>query len=158
MNAIVTDALAADLITLERVVDAPTGPLGYGTDLSCVSDITEALDEVDAGSTLGIAQAVLRRLSTPRGGLVDDPDYGLDVRGMLNRATDAAAIRDLQGQVRNEVSKDDRVDAVDAVVSVTFAPTTLRVALTITPADVELDPFTMTVAVTSTAVLLEALS
>ncbi len=31
-----------------------------------------------------IAEAILRRLLTPRGGLAYDPDFGLDVRGWLN--------------------------------------------------------------------------
>lgn len=54
----------------------------YGTDLSCVVDLDAGLAEV-TGNTL-LAQALARRLITPRGGLLDDPNYGYDLTQFLN--------------------------------------------------------------------------
>jgi hypothetical protein len=152
---IVTDAIAADIATLTRLVAVPTGALGYGTDLSCVSDISETLVEVDAFSSLGIAQALLRRLGTPRGRLADDLSYGLDLRGYCNRAVPASELRDLAGQVRGECAKDDRV--YDATVTVTSPDTSsLTVSIVVQPADPDLEPFSLTLAVESGQILLEA--
>lgn len=157
MSEIVLAAIAADIATLTREVETPTGELGYGVDLSCSSDITELADEVDAFSVTGIIQATVRRLTTPRGSLPDDPDYGLDVRGYLNRGTSTTDLLSMAGEIRNEVTKDDRV----ARASITVASPSLdrlSISVLVTPADPALGPFTLTLAVTSGAVLLEAMA
>ncbi len=157
MNVIVAEAIAAEIATLQRLVTPPSPPLGYGTDLSCTNDITETLDEVDENSPLGIAQAAIRRLTTPRGGLADDPDYGLDVRGYANRATPATELRVLAGQIRNELGKDDRI--ADAKVTVSFAGNSeLRIAILITPEDPALTDFSFTISVTDGNALLETIT
>lgn len=154
MSAIVLDAIAADIATLVSLVPTPVEPFGFGTDLSCVSDISETLDEVDPFSALGIAQAVARRLCTARGTLPDDEEYGLDVRGYLNRGVPTIELRDFAGQIRLEVLKDDRVE--DAQVEVTSPESTsLTVSIHLTPYDYSVQPFSLTLAVTSSAVLLE---
>lgn len=157
MSGIVLSAIAAETALLERVVQVPTGAIGYGTDLSCVEDISVTLDEVDPTSTRAIREALLRRLTTPRGGLQDDPDYGFDVRGLCNRGLTQSQMVDLSTQVRNEVTKDDRVDS--ATVTVTApSPRALRIGVVITPVDQTIGIFTLTFAVTDGAVLAEALT
>ena len=156
MSTLVLDAIAADIATLERVVPVPSEPLGYGVDLRSVTDITETLEEVDPFSTLGIAEACARRLGTPRGALADDQDYGIDLRGYCNRATTAAELLELPGQIRNELTKDDRVDSV--VATVVLSGAVLLVTLRITPADPNLQAFALTLAVSSGEVLIEALT
>lgn len=157
MSALVLDAIDRQIAELERVTTAPTGPLGYGRDLSCVDDITPELAEVDPRSTRGIGEAAIRRLMTPRGGLPDDPDYGLDLRALLNRGVADREAREIAGRIRLEVAKDDRID--DLAVAVTMpAPSTLRIEARITPADPDLTPFSLVLAVTSAGVLLEALA
>lgn len=153
---IVQDEIAAQIAELEQLVAPPTAPFGYGIDLDCVDDITEHLDEVDSLSALGIAQAIVRRLSTPRGALADDPAYGFDLRSFCNRGTPSADLPQLAGLVRNEVTEDDRV--ADAEVEVVYAGEQLRVEVTLTPEDPNLAEFALTLAVTSGAVLIEALS
>lgn len=157
MSAIVLSAIAAETALLERLVQVPTEALGYGVDLSCVSDISVTLDEVDPTSTQAIREALLRRLTTPRGGLQDDPDYGFDVRGLCNRGLTQSQLVDLSTQVRNEVTKDDRVDSATVTVT-TPSPNALRLAVVITPVDPSIGIFTLTFAVTDGEVLAEALT
>lgn len=157
MNALIQASIAEQTATLARVVDVPAPPLGYGVDLSCVTDLAEDLAEVDPTSNHAIAEALIRRLITPRGALPDDPDYGFDLRGLLNRGVTVAELRAVTGQARNEVRKDDRV--LDAKVSAAFTlqNSTLNVSIEVTPADVDDDTFTFTFALTDTTVAIEVI-
>jgi len=153
---LVTDAIDEQLAELQRLVPTPSAPLGYGVDLSCVLDITPDLAEVDAFTPHGIGEALLRRLQTPRGGLPDDPDYGYDLRGIWNRGIPVSELEQISGQVRNEVRQDDRV--YDATVSAQLeGQSRLLVMLRIVPADQTLGTFSLTLAVTSAQVLIEAI-
>lgn len=132
--------------------------LGYGTDLRCSSDLTEQMEEIeDPFSTLALAEAIVRRLDCPRGQLVDDPDYGLDLRSMCNRGMTADALRALGGQVRAELLKDDRIDLLGVTVRPSSTGKELRVELAVTPVDAHIGGFALTLAVTSAEVLLEEL-
>jgi hypothetical protein len=158
-NAIVDAAIAAGFATLERVTTTPTAPFGYGRDISCDSDIHPETD-VDPFSPLAIAQALLRRHDTPRGRLPDDPAYGLDLRGELNRGTDPRTFESLSRRSSAECRKDDRVVAARVDVSSdTPNGSALRVKFTITPADPRTGgPFRFTLAVTSAATILSELA
>lgn len=157
MSKIVLDAIAADTATLTRLVPSPLEPFGYGTDLSCVEDVTEDLAEVDPFTVRAIGEALARRLTTPRGSLPDDPDYGLDVRGYCNRGVPITELQDLSGQIRGEVTKDDRVE--DAAVTVTIpARNQLHISVTVTPVDPSLGPFSLTFAVVNGQLTLESLA
>lgn len=142
---VVDDVIAAEIAKLQKIVPTPVEPFGYGTDLSCVTDLTETMDEVDPSSVIGIGQAQLRRLTTPRGTLSDDRAYGLDVGGYLNRGTSAADISSAQGEIRQECLKDDRIS--DAVVTVVFANSGLSVSIVNTPVSPGLKAFTLTFAI-----------
>lgn len=155
----VAGSIAAQISGLAKIVDTPTGALGYGTDLACVTDITETCDEVDPMSRRAVAQAAIRALITPRGGLIDAPDYGFDVRAYCNRATTAAELRAVADQAAAALRKDDRID--DAAVTATYddRERTLRVTVMLTCADPELGAFTLTFAVTDDgAALLESIA
>lgn len=153
--SIVRDTLAAELAKLEPVTSTPFAPFGYGSDLSCTSDLTETMDEVDGFSTLALGQAIVRRLDCPRGALPDDPDYGIDLRAYCNRGTTADEVRALAGQIRTEVEKDDRIDSLAVTVTPAADGSSLSVSLVVTPIAAELGGFTLTLAVTSAEVLLE---
>ena len=156
MNAIVSAALARELATLTRVASAAAGALGYGVDLHCVSDVRADLAEVDPTTAQGVVEACIRRLTCPRGGNPDDPDYGLDLRAYCNRGVTALDLRMLGGAIRSELRKDDRV--LDADVSVTTeAQSRLRVTVTLDVVDPALEEFSFTFAVTDAAALLETL-
>jgi hypothetical protein len=145
--------MTAELLPVE---DAPTAPLGFGRDLSCVSDVTPDFAEVGPTTALGIAQAAVRRLTTPRGQLIDDENYGLDVRAFANRGMTELELRDLSGQVRVELAKDDRVESADA--QVLQERSSLSISVQLTPVDPNTRAFSFTIAVTSTQVLLETIS
>lgn len=152
MNETMRVALEAGMAALPRVVDAPTGELGYGTDISCRGDLDPGVD-VTGIELLG--QALARRLDTPRGGLVDDPDYGYDLRSELNKGTTKRDVDAVAGRIVAELTKDDRVSSVRATVTPAPDGSSMRVAIRVVPWG-ELGPFDMVLSVTSAAVLLEA--
>ena len=154
----VRSVIAAELALLTRVVDVPTGPLGYGTDISCTDDLDARMDEVDPMSVEGLAEALVRRLDCPRGQLPDDADYGEDVRGHLNRPMTDDEIRSLAGRIHNELMKDDRVESVAVVVTPSSTGSSLSIAIAVVPVDARLGNFRLVVAVTDAGVLLEEMS
>jgi hypothetical protein len=155
-NSIVRDAIAAGIAATVRVVDAPVLPLGYGSDLSCADDFAESMDEVDGNSLLALAQALFHRLDCPRGRLPDDDDYGLDLRAMVNTGMTARQVRELGGAIRSELAKDDRVADNVATVTPNATGSELTIDLAVTPVDISLGPFSMTLSVTSAEILLLA--
>jgi hypothetical protein len=157
MSQIVLDAIAAEIALLERQVTTPQSPSEYGTDLSCVSDLTETLDEVDASSPFCIVQALCRRYQTPRGLLPDDADYGLDLVSWLHRGILARDLREIEGALEAEALKDDRVDEISVSAVYAYATKTLTASLRILPKD-SIDAFSATLAATSAGVILEAIS
>lgn len=156
MNAFLRAAIDSGLATIERVVDSPTGDLGYGTDIAWTLDMLEPMDDVDPTSTDAIAQAVVRRLDCPRGRLADDPDYGIDLVGRLNRGVTPAETNTLAGAIRNEIEKDDRILSATVVVVPTLS--TLSVRIRIVPARADRGPFSLTFAVTTASLLLQEIS
>jgi len=160
---VLRDALAAGLATLQRIVATPTGPLGYGTDLSCASDIDPQLIETDPNSVIGIGESTFRRWDCSRGALPPDGkdarEYGRDIRGMLNRGTTDADLNATTSALGVEASKDDRI----ASITVRATPLgdskkpTIEIAAMITPADPTLAPFQLVLAVDSSDVVIKAI-
>jgi hypothetical protein len=105
------------LATLQRTVPIPVAPFGYGTDLATPLVDSSGVLDIDFTQTdpsnaqQAIGQALLRRLVTPRGALITDPNYGFDVAGMCNRALTVDELRRLQRDVELECKKDDRVES-----------------------------------------------
>lgn len=117
----------------------------YGTDLWCVSDLTSDMSEV-SGRTL-LAQALARRLQTPRGGLIDDPDYGFDVTAYIDDDLTDREIARIRTGISAECVKDERVSSV--TVTTTFAKSTLVIAIDV----VDLQgPFRLVLAATSVTI------
>lgn len=90
-----------------------------GVDLYCISDLDPAGRTVSGSEAL--AQALARRLSTPRGALAaigDDPGYGTDLRDYVGADTGAGAEAEIEAAVRVECLKDERVRDVDVTVSI----------------------------------------
>jgi phage baseplate assembly protein W len=136
-----------------RVVDAPTGNLGFGSDLACQDDLDPQFLELDGNDNRVIAEAMFRRLTTPRGTLADDPNYGLDVRAYLHRPGTASLLTEMQGAIRSEVEKDDRVEEGSTTVTVTQQDVkTITVFVSFVTAS---GPFSLTLAVTDSATLLK---
>ena len=158
MNETVKAALEAELATIKQVVDHAQEPFGYGTDIWCETDLHPRMLEVDGFATLALAQALVRRLDCPRGQLLDDPDYGLDIRGMLNRGLTAAELRAMPGQIRSELEKDDRVDQVVVTLSPSSTGSSLLIKVAVSAVDSRLGDFALTLNASSAEVLLEELA
>ena len=128
----------------------------YGSDLSCVDDLDASMVELDgvADGPLVVAQAVYRRITTPRGMVIDAPDYGVDVAALLHRGLTRAELLGVAGTVRKEILKDDRVAAVDVVPSHSSSDPA-AVDLVIRGTLVDGETFTLTGAVTNGALLLQ---
>jgi hypothetical protein len=101
--------------------------MDLGSDFAGILDIDATLTWVSGWRNLG--NALARRLTTPNGGLFYDPDYGFDLRSLLN-----AAVRDttwIEARIVKEVLKDKRVQRATA--SIVFDGDTLTVHIGITP-------------------------
>jgi hypothetical protein len=114
----------------------------FGTDLSCVSDLTPNMAEVSGNTVL--AQAIARRLITPRGRLIDDPNYGYDLSAFLNADLGPGDVGKITANVYAECLKDERV--LDAQVSVSLALNVLTVTVTLSTAN---GPFTLVLSISS---------
>ncbi|WP_437606249.1 hypothetical protein WMF20_35355 [Sorangium sp. So ce834] len=140
MAAVVADAGAAA---------APAAAVaGFGVDLDCADDLRE--DMRLASPTLTLAQAAYRRLTTPRGAVLDAPDYGLDVRQFFSRGMTAAEVAAIPGQVRSELTKEERLEDVEVRARMLDGATLELVVRCRTAAG----PFEMTMNVTAAAAVL----
>jgi hypothetical protein len=97
--------------------------IDYGSDFGGVMDLSPSLGLVSG--RLALAQAIARRLTTPRGSLFYDPDYGYDLRQHLNAPAPRLGV--VEAQTSTEVLKDERV--LDVEVDVTFTEGLLSVTL-----------------------------
>lgn len=97
----------------------------YGHDISCTSDLHPG--RVASGATL-LAEAAFRRLITPRGRLIDDPEYGFDVRGLMSAGLTEADLALLPSRVVAELHKDQRISSVSCVATVSDNTLRLEIA------------------------------
>lgn len=96
-----------------------------GQDLSMPSYI--------ASGNQAVAEAILRRWTTTRGQLIDDPDYGENVYDFVSDDLSTTDIANAQQKLAAEAQKDERV--LKAVVQVTLTIAgTLTIAAVITTA------------------------
>jgi len=98
-----------------------------GDDLTAVPDL-----ELMIHSGLpNLAEAITRRLTTPRGGLFYDPDYGMDLRRYLNEAATEEVQFEIARLAEEQAEEDPRVARATAQVSFEPATRTLTVHLTL---------------------------
>lgn len=136
--------------------------MSYGSDLYMFDQLRTG--RVATGTTL-LAQAIYRRLTTPRGSLDDGDEgvvYGLDLAEFIGRQATPDAIANTGPALEAEILKDDRVASVTAVVSAVTGTDGLvetTVVLTVVPFDETADgPFDMTLAVSDVNVSLLGVS
>jgi len=101
--------------------------IDYGTDIACAGDVDPNFSLV-SGPAL-VAQDMLHRFTTARGSLEWAPDDGLDLVAMVNDGIDDQRVFELQQQLADEASKDERVTQATADVSWGDATETLTVKL-----------------------------
>lgn len=120
-----------------------------GTDFHCVDDIDANLSSVKS-DRFCLAENIARRISTARGALFYDLNYGTDIRSRINAAQ---RVEITASQIEAEALKDERVQ--DAAASVVFGEVgtsnegTLTVSLTITASD---GPFVLVLSVSNLTV------
>lgn len=114
----------------------------YGSDISTFPDLDPSFGLLTGPRV--VAEAVARRLMTPRGGLFYDPQYGFDLRALLNDATPDARLAAIASQVEDEALKDERVQAVQAFVTRNGQAGTLVVRIVLTLASGTF-PLTLTI-------------
>jgi phage baseplate assembly protein W len=123
-------------------VFTPTDPLG--SDVSCFPDL-EGTGSLISGK-LVLAQALARRLTTARGSLFYDKNYGTDLRMYLNEGLTNEAIWRVKASVESECLKDERVARASADVSFSLETETLHVLIEI---DTNGGPFALTLSITA---------
>ncbi len=133
--------------------------IGFGTDTSC----TDQLDttRMVSGPEL-VAQALYRRLITPRGSLTFSEahlTYGFDVTQFIGVVGYPTAEQALPAQIENELMQDDRVDSVSCSASLVRVGVTyeLRIVCSVTLADQGGD-FDLTMTASTARLTLESIS
>jgi phage baseplate assembly protein W len=124
-----------------------------GTDIGCYPDL-DSSGALVSGRTM-LAQALARRLTTPRGGLFYDTNYGTDLRLYLNEGMTNEAQSRIKAAVESECLKDERVSACSAEVSFSLQTQLLKVSISV---DTKAGPFSLTLAVSSLTVDLLAVT
>ena len=74
-----------------------------------------------------VASAIACRLTCPRGGLIDDEEYGYDIRELVNQPLTATFARDAAQDIEAQCSLDERVS--DAVVELSEEDGVLTVSV-----------------------------
>lgn len=121
----------------------------FGSAWSCVSDMT--IPAIVVSGNRVVAEAIARRLQTPRGGLLDDPTYGFDVTDFVNDDLTAGDFARLNAGIQAECLKDQRVLTTD--VSTSLVVGVLIVTIVVGTAA---GPFTLVLAISDvTATLLQ---
>jgi hypothetical protein len=119
----------------------------FGTDLSALPDLDPTFTTRSGSSVL--AEAVARRLQTPRGGLFYAPEYGLDVREALNEAWDPRALERWRAAIERECEADERVERASASLAFDPRQQTLRLSIQI---DAAHGQFQLVLAITALSV------
>lgn len=153
MLVIIADAIALESAALEQLV-TPAAVRGWGSDLKCVDDIDARGTELDPDSYAVLGQDAYHAVTTARGSLPDDPDFGIDLRSLIHKATSTAEVMALEGAIRAELLKDDRI--ADATAAITASGETYNIDIRITPTDPQLNAFSMLMTIQDGAAMLQA--
>lgn len=100
----------------------------YGTDFDCVSDLTDTLGTVSGRTLLG--QALARRITTARGTLFSDPNYGIDIREALSDGFTPRQLAQLAPRIDAELAKDERVLSTSTTCALAGGVLTVSIVVT----------------------------
>lgn len=117
-----------------------------GTDLSCVDDCTAEMSEVTG--RICLAQAIARRYLTPRGRLIDDPNYGYDLTQYINDDLGPSDLGKIKAGSEAEALKDERVEECNVSIAVSVGGVMMLTAI-LTDGN---GPFTLVLAITAVTV------
>lgn len=122
-----------------------------GKDVSCTDSLRTG--RYASGARV-VAEAIYRRLITPRGmlrGGEEEANYGLDLAGLIGSATSAASEAAVPGQVRAEILKDERIESAEVTLLKTEQGPATIYQLTVEATTSE-GPFTLTLAASAVTV------
>lgn len=105
---------AAQVVGIVTTGVIPTGGSSLGHDLACIQDEDPGQSEVDGWPCL--AQALVRRLQTPQGMCLGDPDYGYDLIGEIDDDIDLGTAQQIGAAIDAEFLKDQRVQSSSTLV------------------------------------------
>lgn len=150
---------------LAVLAEQPAGPTpaqpgvdDFGSDLSCAADCTPMFDELAGDDPEIVAQAFVRWLQTEPGSLPDleVTDWGGGLLSMLRRPMTTTEIASIPGRLRSKwLDDDDRTEdiSISRPVDVGGGQYLIDVRGVTT-----MGPFALTLAATSTEVILKAMS
>lgn len=84
----------------------------YGTDISFYPDLDPSGALVSGN--VALSQAIARRLTTPRGGLFYDSNYGTDVRAFVNEVVNVESLARMRSAIERECLQDERCQSCTA--------------------------------------------
>lgn len=113
----------------------------FGTDISTFPDLDPAFTVISGPRV--VVEALARRLTTPRGSLVSDPDYGFDTRQLLHLDLSPREEARVLAQMQAQLEADERVLSA-SVQLVRSAGDTLRIVVRFRTLD---GPFAFTLAI-----------
>ena len=145
----------AELATLSRRSANPN-PVAWGGDLFCVNDLTPDMRTVQGDDPSVVVQAIFRKLTTPKGRLLDDLGYGFDLRSVLGGKT-VAEIAMLESAILTEILDDDRIDPSVSVRVRVQDGGDCDVSISGTLTNPSLTAFSLTMALTDSGKLVELL-
>lgn len=119
-----------------------------GSCWSCISDVDMPSTMATGFACLG--QAIARRWQTPRGGLIDDPNYGFDLTDYIGGDLGKNDLARLAHMAGEEATKDERVKSCAVTVTL-LANGDMLVVGQVTTAD---GPFSLVVSVSGVSVTL----
>ena len=122
----------------------------YGRDLVCVYDLDPMMLEVTDRRI--VAQRIARRLTCFRGGCIDAPNDGYDLRDELSRDVDNTTLVQIKARIRSEILKDEAVNSI-TVGSLTYnqQSQTLNASITL---DLGAGPFPLVLNISAVSVSL----
>ncbi len=125
----------------------------FGSDVSTFPDLDPSFSTLTGPRV--VAEAIARRLSTPRGSLPFYPDYGIDIRSWVNETITRGKLAQFRRDLEAECVKDERVLTADASLAFNVKTNDMQIAITITTAD---GPFSLVLGVTAVTVALLTVS
>lgn len=155
--SLLTDLVDAGSTDIVRLVPVPSDPLGYGTDLSCATDLTPDLAEVDPDSVQGMGESIIRFLTAERDSIPDAPGRGFNVFRMILTGMTPEKMSEDETAISAEVQQDDRFASATATVTL-VAQRKISIRISVVPVDPALAPFDLVVAVSDGELLYQLLT
>jgi len=108
-----------------------------GSDVAGVFDVDATLSV--ATGLQALAESILRRVTTPRGSLIDAPTYGIDIRSFIGEAVTASRV---EQELSEQVEEEEEVLSHHVTVTVDQRTSTMSIAIKAVASE---GPFELTV-------------